>query len=166
MKTEPYKIHLKYLLLLLIIYLLQSSVFPHLKILGVKPLLLPLFAVGVGLFRGGLAGGCWGLAAGLLCDISLGGTGLLFTVFLTACGFFTGFLSQFVLAKGFPSYFVISLSVLMIAAFIQMFGLLAYYGADPLILILTGLKQTLYSLILTVPIYLWIRRASQQRSKV
>ena len=166
MKTEPYKIHLKYFIVLLIIYLLQSAVFPRLKILGVMPLILPLFAVGIGLFRGGLAGGCWGLAAGMLCDISLGGTGLLFTVFLTACGFFTGFLSQFVLAKGFPTYFVVSLSVLLIAAFIQMFGLLAYYGASPIALILTGLKQTLYSLVFVIPLYLCIRQASRQKSKV
>jgi hypothetical protein len=48
MKTETYKIHIKYFILLIIIYLLQSAVFPRLKILGVMPLLLPLFAVGIG----------------------------------------------------------------------------------------------------------------------
>jgi hypothetical protein len=86
-------------------------------------------------------------------------------VFLTACGFFTGFLSQFVLAKGFPTYFVLSLSALLIAAFIQLLGLFAYYGVSLTALITIGLKQTLYSIFFVIPFYLCIRQASRQKSK-
>jgi rod shape-determining protein MreD len=165
MTAEQRKILVKSILLLLALYLLQTSVFSRLRLWGVSPLILPLFAVGIGLFRGGLAGGCWGLAAGVLCDISLGGNSLLFTVFLTACGFFSGFMSQFIVAKGFPSFFVLSLTSLVIAAFLQMFSLLVYYGTDPIALVRTGLLQTLYSLFFTIPVYLNVRWSCRTKTR-
>ncbi len=165
MKAERLASLIKNTALLLALFLLQTGVFSRVRLMGAAPLLLPLFAVGAGLFNGGLHGGLWGLAAGVLCDASMGGTGLLFTVLLTVCGFFAGFLSQFILARGFPSFCVMSVAVLVISALLQLFRFLAFYGADPLSLLLTGLRQTLYSFIFILPVYLCVRRASRPRIK-
>ena len=43
-------------LFLLVLYALESMVFSRLPILGIKPTLLPIAVVGVGLFEGSLRG--------------------------------------------------------------------------------------------------------------
>jgi hypothetical protein len=56
MTAERRGLFFKQLLTLLALYLLQTSVFSRVRLWGVSPLLLPLFAVGAGLCRGGLPG--------------------------------------------------------------------------------------------------------------
>ncbi|MBO4331206.1 MAG: hypothetical protein J5827_03940 [Oscillospiraceae bacterium] len=145
--------------LLLILFFLQSAVFSRLRIAGACPLPLPLFAVCTGLFFGGLSGGCWGLAAGVLCDCSLGGSGLSFTLYLTALGFFCGFLGEFILSRGFPSFLTLSLFGMLLTAFMQSFKYVFFFGGSVLPAVVIGLIQTLYTLAFTIPIYLVIRHA-------
>lgn len=143
-------------LILLLLYVLQTDVFTHLRINGICPLVLPLAAVGFGIFDGGLAGGLWGLAAGILCDLSVGNS-FAFTILLTLVGFFSGFLSEFILAKGFPSFFVLSAAALLICSAMQAFPSMAYAGipsADGAIGILI---QAAYSIIFVLPVY-WVSR--------
>ena len=146
-------------LLLLLTYLLESAVFSVLPILGVTPMLLPLLAVGVGLMGGGLWGCGFGLAAGILCGIAAGSGGLMLSLALCAAGFFSGFLGEFVLARGFPSFAALSLGVLLLLAFLQLFRFAFYEGVPFLPLALTGLKQTGYSLLFLLPAYFCVRRA-------
>ena len=161
MRSDTVRSLLRLALLTLVFYLLQSAVFSRLRIWGAAPLLLPLVAVGAGLLGGGGWGGGAGLAAGLLCDVSLGGQGLTFTVFLTAAGFFAGFLGEFILHRGFPSYLLLSLGTLVLSAVLQMLRLWLYAHCPLWPLALTGLKQTGYSLLFTIPAYFCLRRALQ-----
>ena len=148
-------LHVLYLLLL---YLLQAVVFSRLRILGAAPLLLPLAAVGFGLYEGGLHGGLWGLAAGVLCDAAMGDSSVLFTVLCTLAGFLSGFLSEFVLARGFPSFALLGGVTLVLCAGAQSFVLLFFAGVAPLPLLRTALVQTLYSLLFILPLYYPARR--------
>ena len=143
-------------LILILLYILQTDVFTHLKISCACPLALPLAAVGFGLFDGGLTGGLWGLAAGILCDVSVGSGGG-FTVLLTLAGFFSGFLSEFLLAKGFPSFLTLSAATLLLCAFIQAAPAVAYRGMPLSSAAAAALIQTLYSLIFVLPVY-WVSR--------
>lgn len=143
-------------LILLLLYILQTDVFNHLRISGVCPLALPLAAVGFGIFDGGLKGGLWGLAAGILCDLSVGSS-YAFTILLTLIGFFSGFLSEFVLAKGFPSFLTLSVGALLLCAFIQAAPAVAYRGMPLSDGAVSVLIQTVYSLIFVLPVY-WASR--------
>ena len=53
---------------LLILYVLQATVFTSLPLFGVKPLILPVAVVGVALFEGSTKGGVFGLFAGQSAD--------------------------------------------------------------------------------------------------
>lgn len=158
MRGETLKSTLGLLLVLIVGYFLQSGVFSPLHEYGCAPLILPLIAVGIGLIGNAAWGGAFGLAAGILCDASLGSGSLPFTVALTALGFFAGFLGDFVLSRAFPGFFVLSLLTLIVSALVEMFPLL--FGYAPIgALLLTGAKQTTVSLLFTLPIYLCLRRA-------
>lgn len=157
MKREIRKSRVSRLIILIVLYFLQGTVFSRLRIFGAAALPLPLFAVCIGLFFGGVSGGCWGLASGLLCDLSLGGLGLTFTLYLTAAGFFSGFLCEFFLARGFPSFLLISVCCLIFAAFLQSFGYIFFLHCPILPILRTGLIQTLYSSLFILPVYLSVR---------
>ena len=129
MAKDTLKRIISHAIIVIVAYLLQAAFFSGLKVGGAAPLILPLVAVGIGLFDGGLWGGIWGVVCGLLCDVSLTDSGSLFTVYLAIAGFFTGFLSEFVLARGFPSFFTVSLVTLVIAALLQLAGPFFYHGA-------------------------------------
>lgn len=153
------------LLLLLILYVLQTDVFTHLTFRGVCPLLLPLAAVGFGIFDGGLTGGLWGLAAGVLCDISAG-YACTFTILLTFVGFFTGFLAEFVLARGFPSFFAVSIGTLLLAVLTELLPLLLAQRAELSLLAVSGLIRIVYSLIFVLPVYWGVRGISRLRGRI
>ena len=152
MRAETLRSILGLLVIALLCYFLQSAFFSRLLIFGAAPLLLPLVAVAAGLLGSSGWGGAVGLICGILCDAALGGGGLLFTVALTVMGFFSGFLGDFILARGFPSY-------LLLSAFIQMFRLLAFDHAPAWPLVRMGLLQTLASAIFILPLYFCVRRA-------
>ena len=159
MKAEKLRSILGLVLIILLCYFLQSAVFSRLHIFGVKPLLLPLAAVGAGLLGSSGWGGAFGLLCGILCDAALGGGGLLFTVALTVLGFFSGFLGDFLIEKGFLSYLLLSVFTLLLSAFLQMFRLLVFDHAAAWPLIRTGLLQSLASAIFILPLYFCLRRA-------
>ena len=159
MKAETLRSALGLILVMLLCYFLQSAVFSRLPIFGVCPLILPLAAAGAGLLGSSAWGGAFGLLCGILCDAALGGGGLLFTVAMTVMGFFCGFLGDFVLARGFPSYLLLSLGVLLVSAILQMFGLLVFDRVPLWPLAYMGLKQTLASAVFILPLYFCLRRA-------
>ena len=159
MRAETVRSALGLTLIMLLCYFLQSAVFSRLHIFGVSPLILPLVAAGAGLLGSSGWGGAIGLCCGILCDAALGGGGLLFTVALTVMGFFCGFLGEFLLARGFPSYLLLSALVLLLSAFLQMFRLLVFDRVPAWTLIRVGLLQSLASALFILPLYFCIRRA-------
>ena len=159
MRAETLRSTLGLVLTMLLCYFLQSAVFSRLHIFGVSPLLLPLVAVGAGLLGSSGWGGAFGLFCGILCDAALGGGGLLFTVALTVMGFFSGFLGEFLLARGFPSYLLLSVGALLLSAFLQMFRLLVFDCVSPWLLIRMGLLQSLASALFILPVYFCVRRS-------
>ena len=159
MRAETLRSILGMALIMLLCYFLQSAFFSRLPIFGAAPLLLPLGAVAAGLLGSSGWGGAFGLLCGILCDAALGGGGLVFTVALTVMGFFSGFLGDFILARGFPSYLLLSVCALLLSAFIQMFRLLVFDRAPVWPLVRMGLLQSLASVIFILPLYFCVRRA-------
>ena len=148
---------LRLALALLLFHLLQITLLARFRLWGAMPLPMPLLAVAAGLGGGGLWGGCFGLAAGIVCDSAMEESSLLFTVLLTVLGFFSGFLGEFVVARGFPSYLLLSLAGLVICTGMQM---LLFYMRIPTplpVLLVTGGKQLLLTLPFLIPVY-WIIR--------
>jgi len=150
-------------LILAVLYVLQFAVFSRLRLFGIAPLILPLAVVGVGLFEGSTWGGAFGLAAGVLSDSAFLGTTVLFTILLTALGMGVGILSNYLLSRGFPSFFLCSVAALLIIAFCQMFSLLVYFRESPLALLRVGILQTTYSLFFVLPLY-YLSRAIGRRA--
>ncbi len=138
---------------LLLLYMLQAMVLPRMPVMGVKPLILPLAVAGLALFGGHVTGGAVGLAAGMLCDLSFNQPTVQFTIILTLTGLSLGVLSDTVLAQGFPSYFLCSLGALIVCAACQVVPLVLFHGASIAPLLATAVRQTLVSLIFTVPLY-------------
>ncbi len=153
-----------YAVLLIVISLLQGSVFTYVKLFGAKPLFLPLAVVAFGLFEGSLWGGLLGLAAGLFCDFIVGDTLVLFTVLLPLLGFGCGLLSEYILTRGFPSYCVCSLITVLLCAFLQAFKYYAFTDVPfwPITAVL--LLQAAASAVFIIPVY-WAVRFISRRSK-
>lgn len=149
-------------ILILFLFILQSMVFSRLRIMGIAPLILPVCVVGVALFEGPSWGGGFGLAAGVFCDLSFTGTTVFFTVLLMVIGILIGLLSEYVLARGFPSYLLCSVLTLVVIALFQIFSLLVFSGVSPTVLIQVALAQSLYSLIFILPIYYLTRTVSRK----
>jgi cell shape-determining protein MreD len=138
---------------LLLLYILQSMVLPHTSILGVKPLIFPLAVVGVSLFSGRVSGGMMGIICGMLCDLSFNQPTIQFTILLALVGIFFGMLSDTVLVQGFPSYLACSFGALVICSVCQMFQMIFFHGATFSALLDVCIRQTLASLLFTIPLY-------------
>ena len=142
-----------YALLFLVLFVLQDLVISHMRIQGVRALLLPAAVTAVGLLDGGEWGGFTGLAAGFFCDRGYSEQSVMFTILFAAIGFFCGVLGKYMLRKGFVSYMVLSLIALAVITFCQMFRFLFFTDTDPAAVYRIGLIQLAYSLAWAVPIY-------------
>ena len=152
--------------LLVVVFLLQDTVFPFLKLYGLVPLLLPIVSTGVAVYEGSVAGGSVGIFAGVLCDISFNRPVGTFTVLLTFAGLFVGALADTVMARGFVTYCISCAAVLAVSAFTQMFPLMFFERVPPMPLLVAALRQTIYSLIYTVPIWFFVRALGNRAQRV
>lgn len=139
--------------LIFVAFMLQSTVFTHLPILGAGPVILPVVVVGIGLSEGGERGAFLGLIGGVLCDVSFNQPTVGFTLVLTIIGFLAGYLGDRMLEKGITSWVVCSVAALIISAFVQMFSLLIYRDVPIMSLMQTALIQTVYSMLFILPVY-------------
>ena len=144
-------------LLMVTVYVLQGVIFPYLRLNGLIPLLLPIICTGIAVRQGRIAGGVSGLFAGILCDISFNEPVGLFMLVLTLTGILVGSLTDTVLTRGFGAYICCCITVLALAAFIQMFSLLMFVGVLPSLLLTTALWQTVYSLVFAFPTWFILR---------
>jgi cell shape-determining protein MreD len=145
--------YLAYVPALLTVYILQSMVFPHIQLWGVKPLPLPLLVAAVAVTEGGIHGTAFGLAAGILCDMSLNQPAIEFTLTLTLLGFFVGLLSDTVLARTFFIFLLCALVSSFFCAAVQMLKLWLFYGAVLGEMTGTLLRQTGYSMLFAPLVY-------------
>lgn len=139
-------------LLLVILYILQAFVFSRVIIWGTKPLIIPVAAVGIGFFGGGVKGGVFGLFCGLLCDTAFDSMPL-FTFLLPLLGLASGMISKYYLIPGLVSYLLCILGGLLVISVFQMFSLVAFKNASLASVASTVLFQSLYSLIFAFLLY-------------
>ena len=143
--------------LLFALYILQSLVFPHFRILGAAPMLLPLAVVGVSMFEGASRRGGFALCAGILCDISFNQPTIMFTVILTVIGIIVGFLAETVLAHGFLSFLALCAAVLVVLVSVQMSPLFFFSNTARRVLLEAAGLQILYSLVFVPILYFPVR---------
>jgi len=155
-------------LLLTTVYVFQGVIFPYMRLGGLVPLLLPVSTAGIALYEGRYVGGIYGLAAGILCDISFNQPAGVFTVFLTLTGLIVGTLADTVILRGFVTYYISCVAVLVVTAFVQMFPLvvLPSYNISVYVLFPTAIRQTVYSLILAFPIWFFVRALGKWTDRV
>jgi hypothetical protein len=149
---------------LFVCYAVQSLVLPYIPPLRVLPLILPCAVVGVAVFEGVTAGGLFGLAAGIACDVSYLQPLRQFTILLTLTGLRAGLLADTVLARGFPTYISVCIIALLIIAVIQLFPLILFTLTPPRGLIVTALRQTVFSLLFALPLYFFAAKLGARRS--
>jgi len=153
-------------MLLMIVYIFQSMIFPYLRLAGLAPLLLPIVSTGVAIYEGRYAGGITGLFAGILCDVSFHQPTGVFTVLLTLMGLLIGTLADTVITRGFITYYLSCVAVLVFSALVQMFPLVFLEGVPLRLLWMTALWQTLYSLIFALPIWFSVRALGKRAQRV
>jgi rod shape-determining protein MreD len=146
-----------HVLFIVLVYILQTAFFTYLPIGGVIPVLLPIAVVGIAVFEGSSRGGGYGLLAGMLCDISFNQPLSVMTVTLTLLGIFVGILSETIMARGFPTFFLSCFGALLLTSFVSMFSLLFFAQADMGALLEMGIRQTLISMLFTFPLYFAVR---------
>lgn len=143
----------KHVVILWLIFLLQTLLLSRFRLFGIAPLLLPIAVVSIALFEGAHWGASMGLLAGIMSDAAFSGHVVFFTALLTALGFFVGHLAASVLTRGFWAHVLCSFLVLLVIAVLQLFPLLVFYRQPPVALFTVALYQTLYSMAFALPLY-------------
>ena len=149
-----------YLGFILAALLVQNSILDKITILGARAMFLPVVAVAIGFFEGGVWGVSLGLVLGLLTDISFS-SNVTFTILMPLMGFASGILTQFFLTKRFVAFLIISLCALVLGAVFQSFTLVAISGAGVVSVLLTGAKQVLWSVPMIFAVFYPCRALSQ-----
>jgi len=153
-------------LLLMMVYIFQSMIFPYLRLTGLNPLLLPILGTGVAIYEGRDAGGVMGIFAGIFCDISFNDAVGVFTVLLTITGLIIGALADTIITRSFATFFVSCAAVLAISAIVQMVPLVFVQNVSLQALLSTAFRQTIYSLLFTLPIWFFVRALGKRAQRV
>jgi cell shape-determining protein MreD len=155
-----------HVLLFLVVYALQDMILIHLQLFGLVPLLLPVAATGVAVFEGRDIGGIAGLFVGIMCDISFNAPVGVFTVLLTFTGLLVGTLADTVMRRGFLSFYIASVVVLVISVAAQMFPLVFFNGVPPQMLFMVAMRQTLYSMLFVFPMYPIVKSLGRRAGRI
>ena len=136
-------------------FVLQSTLFPHLALLGVTPDTALVLIVSYGILRGDIEGAIFGLLAGLVTDLLSG-----FTIGIFAL---LGFLTGYVCGKPFrdffkDNYFLPFLIVLVVSVFYQiaLYIMTVMFTGQMDIFHYTRtiiLPRTVYTASLSIPLY-------------
>jgi len=141
--------------LILINYVLQASVLPHVAILGVTPDTALIFIVSYGVLRGDVEGAIFGFSAGLLQDIFSGGPIGMFALM----GFLIGYVSGKPFRDFFKDNYFLPFFIVFVAILVQQFVIyissfmflghlnLAFFARTII------LPATIYTASLSIPLY-------------
>lgn len=141
---------------------LQNMMLPHVAILGVRTMFVPVVVVAVGHFEGGMWGGVTGLVTGYLCDVAFSANTALFLVLFAALGFAAGILADYIVNRRFYSYMIVSALALLATGLCQAAPLWIFRSTPLRELMPTVLLQALWSLPLAVPAYFAVRAISRR----
>ena len=156
-------------ILLLALYLaltllVQNTLFAKLRIWGVHVIVLPALMTAVGMFRGPVWGGVFGIFAGVFANMGYPESIVLFILLLPLIGYVTGMLSEHLLTRSLVAFLCMVLGAQLLTAFFQLFRLWVFQGAEFKALLITGLKQTAVSLPFSIPFF-YISRAVNRRER-
>lgn len=138
---------------LLLVLFVQNIILSRISVFGVHAFIAPIAIVAVGFFEGGVWGGIFGLAMGLLCDMNLNDTKVMLTVIFPIIGFVSGATATYFVNKRFFSFFFVCLAALVLTAVCQMFKFVAIANANIFPVLITAGLQTLWSLPFTFALY-------------
>lgn len=136
------------------VWILETVVLSRLPVMGVIPVLLPLVAVVVGFWEGPVPGGVFGLCLGVVADATYPGSPGGMTLGLCLLGAAAGVITQSGFKQNFLNYFLsAAASMLVLDAIRVLWGAVSGLGS-PAVLAPVAVKEVLWSLCFTVPIYL------------
>lgn len=143
---------------LLPIWILDAYLLPRYPLFGITPMLLPAAVVAVAVLEGAFAGTGFGLAVGLLWELSYpGGFGAL-VLFLALMGMATGGLSQYALSQSLPGCLLCTAGVLALLDGLRVARGIITHAADLSHLLQVAVPECLLSLLWTPLVYLLFRR--------
>ena len=151
-----------YAVVLLVTCLLQLLLADRLPVFGVRPLLLPLCAVLVGVLEGPYAGTGFGLCVGIVSLITVYGTPTLILLFLPCLGMLSGLIGEYVIQSRFLASLLSALIGLTCIELYHVLLRLLRDGVPLLRLLPIALPELLYSLLWLIPIYFLFRWASRR----
>lgn len=139
------------------IWLLDAYILPRYPLMGISPMLLPLSVAAVAVLEGAYAGTGFGMAVGLLWELTYPGGfgGLVFGMALA--GMVMGAVSQYALSQSFPGCLICSAGLLMaLDGFRIALRLLSHSSTlSPLLQI--AIPEFFYTLVWTPLIWLLFR---------
>lgn len=150
-----------YGLLMLLLYVLQTTP-GFLSIAGIRPILVLPFAVCIAMFDNHLAGGLFGLFAGILCDTS---SNMLFGIqsilYLAVC-VAVGLLIVYFMQPSVVNSLIFVGCGLTLRLFWEFFFSFVMWGYENirLILLCHMLPLLVYTLVVTIPIFWFVKKFS------
>jgi len=142
--------------LVIINYVLQTTFFPHVAILGVTPDTALVLIVGYAILRGDIEGAMFGLFVGLVQDVSGG----MFIGIFALLGFFTGYVCGKPFRNFFKENYFLPFFIVVAASLVHQFALyvatIMFTGQLDFVhymrtIILPGM---IYTASLSIPIYI------------
>lgn len=153
---------LKYSLVLLVAWLIQSTLLNRISILGISPMLVPVCVACVAMFEGGDSGAAFGLGAGLLLALTQSDRAALYVVGLTLAGAAVGGLSTHYFTSTILSSLLMSIMALAISeGLIWLFGMAV--GTLPGIALVTVLLPVIGVSFLFTPLLYFPAKAIHDR---
>ena len=145
----------------LLVLMFQNLILANIHIFGVTAMIVPIIVVAIGFFESGIWGGVFGLVIGLICDMTMNGSSMLFTVLFPIMGFFSGALTMFVMSRRKTPFFALCACALVITAVCQMFGYLVFTDTEPWHVVLGGALQVAYAIPFVFALYYPCRAVSR-----
>ena len=115
----------RYTLFMFLTLMAQNMVFSHIRLFGVKPMLLPSAAAAVGMFEGATWGPLFSLVMGYFADMGFVEHRVFFLLLLPALSLLSAFMSQFFINRRFFAFMGIAFLALLITGLLQMLKTLA-----------------------------------------
>jgi len=122
--TRKLTLALIYLLFMILVQFLQDTVLAQFTVFGVKMLFVPAACAAVGVHEGGFRGGLYGLAAGVLCDMTYSENTVLFTLVFPLLGFAAGLTADYMLNRSYVAFLFTAACVLLATGCAQMLRVL------------------------------------------